>query len=59
MLEGILGLVIFVLDVWAILQVIGSSSSTAAKILWSLIIIILPVIGLIIWWLMGPKSAVA
>ncbi len=52
---GILGVVILVLDIWAIFQVIGSSASTGAKILWSLLIIILPVIGLLIWFLAGPK----
>jgi hypothetical protein len=25
------------------------------KILWTLLILFLPVIGLIIWWLAGPK----
>ncbi|GAB5450434.1 MAG: PLD nuclease N-terminal domain-containing protein [Halioglobus sp.] len=59
MFEGILGLVILILDIWAIVQVIGSSASTGAKVLWTLLILLLPVIGLIIWWLAGPKSAAA
>lgn len=52
---GILGLLILVLDIWAIVRVIGSGATVGAKILWSLLIIILPVIGLIIWYLAGPK----
>ncbi|MCB1705550.1 MAG: PLDc_N domain-containing protein [Halioglobus sp.] len=53
--SGILGVVILVLDIWAIVRVIGSGASIGAKILWSLLILVLPVIGLIIWYLAGPK----
>lgn len=56
MLEGLLGLVILGLDIWAILKIIGSSAGTGAKVLWILLILLLPVIGLIIWWFAGPKG---
>jgi len=52
---GILGFIVLVLDIWAIVRVVGSGASVVAKILWSLLIIVLPVIGLIIWYLAGPK----
>lgn len=52
---GILGLIILILDIYAIIKVLGSSASTGAKILWTIIIILLPVIGLILWFLLGPK----
>lgn len=55
-MEAILGLIIFALDVYAIIQIIGSGASTAAKVGWSLLVILLPVVGLIIWFLAGPKS---
>ena len=48
--------IIFVLDVWAIAQIINTNTSTKAKLLWILLIIVLPVIGLIIWYFAGPKS---
>jgi hypothetical protein len=54
-LGGILGLVIVIFDIWAIVRIIGSSASVGAKILWSLLIIVLPVVGLLIWFLAGPK----
>lgn len=57
MLEGIAGLIVLVLDIWAIVQIVGSRASTGAKVLWTLLVIILPVIGLIIWFLAGPKSS--
>ena len=53
---GILGLVILILDIYAIVQIIGSGASTLAKILWSLVILILPVVGLILWFLLGPRG---
>ena len=54
---GIIGLIILVLDIWAILNVFQSSASTGAKVLWTLLILLLPVLGLIIWLFAGPRSA--
>lgn len=49
-------IVIFALDVWAIASVINTNESTKTKIIWILLIAILPVIGLIIWYFAGPKA---
>lgn len=56
---GIFGLIILILDIWAIINVIQSGATTGMKLLWVVLIIILPVIGLILWFLMGPKKATA
>ena len=53
---GILGLIIFALDVWAIASIINSNASGRSKIIWTLVVAILPFVGLIAWWLMGPKA---
>lgn len=58
MFNGLLGLVILALDIWAILSVIKSNAETGIKVLWILLIVLLPVIGLIIWALMGPRGNV-
>ncbi|PIA70566.1 MULTISPECIES: PLDc N-terminal domain-containing protein [Pseudomonas] len=58
MFNGLIGLVILALDIWAILNVIKSSAETGIKILWILLIVLLPVVGLIIWALMGPRGNV-
>lgn len=58
MFNGLIGLVILALDIWAILNVIKSRAETGIKILWILLIVLLPVIGLIIWALMGPRGNV-
>jgi hypothetical protein len=52
----ILGIIIFALDVWAIASIINTSESTITKLIWIALVAILPVVGLIIWWLAGPKA---
>ena len=54
--SGIGGLIIFALDVWAIASIINSGATTKSKVIWILVVAILPVVGLIIWWLAGPKA---
>ncbi len=55
-MSTILGLVIFALDVWAIVKVWQSGETTGTKILWTVLVILLPVIGLIAWYFAGPKK---
>ena len=54
---GIIGLLILALDIWALLSVWGSGASTGTKIIWTLVILILPVIGLLLWFLAGPRGS--
>ena len=53
---GLFGLVILALDIWGIINVVGSGATTGVKLLWILLIVLLPVIGLIAWVLAGPRS---
>lgn len=53
---GFLGLLILLLDIWAIASIVRSSADTGKKVLWVLLIVILPVVGLIIWGFMGPRG---
>ncbi|MEH6632777.1 MAG: PLDc N-terminal domain-containing protein [Halopseudomonas aestusnigri] len=52
---GIFGLLILIADVWAIIKIFQSKATTGSKVLWIVIILLLPIIGLILWYLMGPK----
>jgi hypothetical protein len=54
--SGLMGLVILIADIYAIIQVLGSGASTGTKLLWVLLILFLPVVGLIIWLLAGPGN---
>ncbi|NSX55911.1 PLDc N-terminal domain-containing protein [Parasulfitobacter algicola] len=52
---GIIGLLILIANIYAIIKIIGSGASTGAKVLWIVLILVLPIVGLIIWFLAGPK----
>ncbi|MBP5944524.1 MULTISPECIES: PLDc N-terminal domain-containing protein [Pseudomonas] len=56
--NGLIGLIILALDIWAIINVLKSGVSTGMKIVWVLLIILLPVLGLIIWAIAGPRGSV-
>jgi len=52
---GLLGLIILAFDIYAIIKIINSGASTLAKVIWVLVILVLPVLGLLLWLLFGPK----
>ena len=54
--NGLIGLLILAADIWAIVSVVQSAASTGKKVLWILLILILPVVGLILWFLLGPRG---
>lgn len=56
---GFIGMLILIADIWAIIQVLGSGASTGGKLLWILLIVILPIVGLIIWFFAGPRRGAA
>ncbi len=53
---GLLGLLILIADIWAIISVVQSPAGMVNKVLWIVLILILPILGLILWFLLGPKS---
>ena len=53
---GFFGLLVLIADVWAIINVFGSSASTTAKVVWTVLILLLPLVGFIIWLIAGPRS---
>ena len=56
--NGLIGLIFLALDIWAIINVLKSGAGTGAKILWILLILLLPVLGLVIWAIAGPRGNV-
>ena len=54
--NSLVGLIILALDIWAILHVLKSGTEVGIKVLWILLIALLPVLGLIIWALAGPRG---
>ncbi|WOJ92214.1 PLDc N-terminal domain-containing protein [Congregibacter variabilis] len=55
--QGVFGFLILVANVWAIISIVQSKASTGAKVLWSVLVLLLPILGLIIWFFAGPRSA--
>jgi hypothetical protein len=53
---GLFGLLILIADVYAIVKTVQSPASTGTKVLWIVLILLLPVVGLILWFLLGPKA---
>lgn len=53
---GLWGLLVLAADIWAIINIIQSSASDGHKVLWILLVLILPVVGLILWLLLGPRG---
>jgi len=53
---GIWGIIHLVLVVYAALQIINSSADTVKKVIWVVIVAALPLIGLVVWFFIGPGT---
>ncbi|MHB1215899.1 MAG: PLDc N-terminal domain-containing protein [Thiobacillus sp.] len=56
---GLFGLILLIADIWAIVKTVGSRASTGTKVLWVVVIVLLPLLGLILWFLFGPSRSTA
>ncbi len=54
--NGLLGLIVLGLDIWAILNIAQSRVANGKKVLWILLVLILPLLGFVIWFFAGPRS---
>lgn len=54
--SGILGLLILAGDIWAIINIFQSTASNEKKLLWILVVVLLPLLGLILWFFLGPRD---
>jgi hypothetical protein len=55
--NGLLGLLILAGDIWAIINIFQSSESNEKKLLWTLLVVLLPLVGLILWFFLGPRGS--
>jgi hypothetical protein len=55
--SGLLGLIWLILVIWAVIKVAGSPASSLSKAIWIAVLLFFPLIGLLIWFFVGPKSA--
>ena len=55
--NGLLGLLILAGDVWAIINIFQSSATNGKKLIWTLVVLLLPLLGLILWFFLGPRGS--
>ena len=55
-MQGLVGLIILILDIVALVGLWKGAKETGKKILWSLLILIAPLVGLVIYYPLGRKA---
>ena len=55
-MEVIFALLLLVANLFAIVNILGSRIGVGTKLVWIILIILLPLIGFIIWYFAGPRS---
>lgn len=53
---GVFGLIHLAIWVYAVIQIFNSNASTGEKLLWIVIVAVLPLVGIIAWYFLGPGS---
>jgi hypothetical protein len=53
------GLVVLILDIVALVSLLKSNADSGTKILWVLLIVLLPFVGMVLYFLMGPGRRAA
>jgi hypothetical protein len=53
---GLLGLLWLIVTIYALVKIVQSDAGTGAKVIWIVLILLLPVLGVILWVLFGPKG---
>lgn len=51
------GILVLIADIYAIINIVGSKAEPLKKALWIVLILLLPFVGFVIWYLFGPKTA--
>ncbi|MEM7222001.1 MAG: PLDc N-terminal domain-containing protein [Pseudomonadota bacterium] len=54
---GLFGILVLIADIYAIIKIVQSNAETIVKVLWIVLILLLPILGVIIWYFMGPRGA--
>jgi hypothetical protein len=53
---GLFSLLVLIADVYAIVNIFNSNASTGSKVIWIVVVLVLPLIGFIAWFFAGPRS---
>jgi hypothetical protein len=55
--SGLFGLLVLAADIWAILNIVQSASTTGSKALWIVLVLVLPLLGVISSYFAGPRES--
>jgi succinate dehydrogenase/fumarate reductase cytochrome b subunit len=55
-INSVLGVLILIGDIWAIINIFQSSVSNEKKLIWIVAVVLLPLLGLILWFFLGPRN---
>ena len=55
---GLFGVLVLAGDIWAIINILQSNGTNGSKVMWIILVVLLPILGLIIWFLAGPRNRV-
>lgn len=53
---GLLGFLVLVLDIVAIVSILGAAKSVGWKLVWTLVVLFLPLIGMVVYFLIGKRT---
>ena len=51
----VLAVTLLLLDLWCIGLLLRSDGSVRSRVLWAAVILLCPVIGCVLWYVLGPK----
>lgn len=54
---GLFATLVLLADIYAIFNIFSSRASGLAKVLWTVGVVIFPVLGFIAWLIAGPRNA--
>lgn len=52
---SIFGVLVLAGDIWAIINILQRSVSNEKKLIWIIAVVLLPLLGLILWFFLGPR----
>jgi hypothetical protein len=53
---SLFGILVHIGDIWALINILQSSAANDKKILWVIVVVLLPLVGLILWFFLGPRG---
>ena len=55
--HGLFGLLVLAADIWALLNISQSAAGNGRKLVWILVVLLLPLFGFIVWFFVGPRGS--